>query len=507
MKQEIDLSRRHVLLGTGAVGLASIGAGLGTSALFSDTETFQGNQLTAGTLDLVVEYYTASKRGSLTASDQGVVNGDQEATYSYTVTDVKPGDTGVLAFCPRVVTNDGWIWVGSETGLVDYENGQTEPEAEVDATDGGSLDTPMSGAGAGELGDAIEVTVSYASGVTMDGDDVNCQDTRELNNPEGYTLADLAAELTSGFLLDGDQDEASPDADPSPYPGSADAATQEGPCLCIEWELPLEVGNEVQSDSISFDFSFVAEQARNNPDPANPFSQISLTFDGTNAAAGNFGTTTTTAQQGSGAWQSVGSGKETLYVYFNPGGETVPPFTVGDIDEISYYTNKGYNHDSGTAPNPPGGTPVDFYLAVYTEPTGGPGDDAGWYNKRLNAEPYYLNLAGDAIDAPANQWNEWNTNGTTTIDPLRFVDANRTGIGLGYADGTMPTLSDIQSGPVDWSALRSGAASTSIDYAAQSVKGISIQTGSGRNSSFSGLLDSVGVRLTDGTELVVDLEP
>lgn len=271
MKQEIDLSRRQVLLGTGAVGLASLGAGLGTSALFNDTESFQGNQLTAGTLDLVVEYYTASKRGSLTASDQGVVNGTQEATYSYTVTDVKPGDSGVLAFCPRVVTNDAWLWAGSETGLLDYENGQTEPEAEVDPTDGGSLDTPNSGAGVGELGEAIEVTVSYAGSVSRDGDEVTCLDTRELNNPDGYTLADLAKDLTGGFLLDGDQDEASPDADPSPYPGSADAESQEGPCLCIEWELPVEVGNEVQSDSVSLDFSFVAEQARNNPSPANPF--------------------------------------------------------------------------------------------------------------------------------------------------------------------------------------------------------------------------------------------
>jgi predicted ribosomally synthesized peptide with SipW-like signal peptide len=51
-----DLSRRRVLAGLGAVGLASAGAGLGTSAFFSDQEDFEGNELTAGTLDVLVDW-------------------------------------------------------------------------------------------------------------------------------------------------------------------------------------------------------------------------------------------------------------------------------------------------------------------------------------------------------------------------------------------------------------------------------------------------------------------
>jgi len=51
-----NLSRRRVLGGIGAVGLASAGAGLGTTALFSDTEQFEGNVLAAGSLDLVVDW-------------------------------------------------------------------------------------------------------------------------------------------------------------------------------------------------------------------------------------------------------------------------------------------------------------------------------------------------------------------------------------------------------------------------------------------------------------------
>ncbi|MFW6384897.1 MAG: vWA domain-containing protein [Halodesulfurarchaeum sp.] len=51
-----NVSRRRVLAGLGAIGLASAGAGLGTSAFFSDEETFEGNVLTAGALDLVVDW-------------------------------------------------------------------------------------------------------------------------------------------------------------------------------------------------------------------------------------------------------------------------------------------------------------------------------------------------------------------------------------------------------------------------------------------------------------------
>ena len=53
---QIDLTRRKILASMGAVGAAGAGAGLGTSALFSDTEEFANNQLTAGTLDLKVDW-------------------------------------------------------------------------------------------------------------------------------------------------------------------------------------------------------------------------------------------------------------------------------------------------------------------------------------------------------------------------------------------------------------------------------------------------------------------
>lgn len=55
-QNKLGISRRKVLGGMGMIGLASAGAGLGTTAFFSDDETFEGNTLVAGSLDLRVDW-------------------------------------------------------------------------------------------------------------------------------------------------------------------------------------------------------------------------------------------------------------------------------------------------------------------------------------------------------------------------------------------------------------------------------------------------------------------
>ncbi|WP_276256492.1 SipW-dependent-type signal peptide-containing protein [Halomontanus rarus] len=51
-----ELSRRKVLAGLGAIGVGSAGAGLGTTAYFTDEESFENNVLTAGELDLRIDW-------------------------------------------------------------------------------------------------------------------------------------------------------------------------------------------------------------------------------------------------------------------------------------------------------------------------------------------------------------------------------------------------------------------------------------------------------------------
>jgi predicted ribosomally synthesized peptide with SipW-like signal peptide len=54
--KNLDLTRRKVLGSIGAVGVAGAAAGYGTTAYFNDTESVENNTLTAGSLDLKVDW-------------------------------------------------------------------------------------------------------------------------------------------------------------------------------------------------------------------------------------------------------------------------------------------------------------------------------------------------------------------------------------------------------------------------------------------------------------------
>ncbi|WP_257299954.1 VWA domain-containing protein [Haloarchaeobius sp. FL176] len=71
------------------------------------------------------------------------------------------------------------------------------------------------------------------------------------------TLAEVFAELAEGVPLDGDRTSEERD----PY---AAVTTQ---CIGFEWCLPVDVGNEVQTDAVSFDIVVDAEQSRHNDNP------------------------------------------------------------------------------------------------------------------------------------------------------------------------------------------------------------------------------------------------
>jgi predicted ribosomally synthesized peptide with SipW-like signal peptide len=189
--EKFSLSRRKALAALGTIGVASAGAGLGTSAYFSDQETFENNQLTAGTLDLGVGYSTHYSDWSPDEGEGVEVNmydgpagetGDaSELTPDYTglpandawlievddadqflantqegevvnegcgevgantqadgesaiisLGDVKPGDFGEVTFDLELCTNPGYVWMNNPGEVTAEENGVTEPEADDD---------------------------------------------------------------------------------------------------------------------------------------------------------------------------------------------------------------------------------------------------------------------------------------------------------------------------------------------------------------------------------------
>ena len=252
--QLYSLSRRKMLAGLGAVGFASAGAGLGTSAYFSDEESFEDNTLTAGTLDLRVVYEASYDSGgaveNMADAAAGTQDGDPAGMF-YDLQDVKPGDSGHIEFCFEIVDNPAYMWACGD--ISQSENGMNEPESAVD-------ETPDFG----ELGDSIEARLSYC--------DVDGEDLIEGEEIVSGSLVDVFAAIANGAALDGDGVAGLAPGDQSPHDEVVEAEPDyiTGACVCLYWEVPFEVGNEIQSDSLTMALEFHALQARHNDGTTNP---------------------------------------------------------------------------------------------------------------------------------------------------------------------------------------------------------------------------------------------
>ncbi|WP_135364406.1 hypothetical protein [Halosimplex halophilum] len=263
----VRFTRRSLLAGLGTIGVAGAGAGLGTTALFSDEESFADSQLSAGALNLRVTvdniaHSTPAVRDNTEVTPKDTADGE---AVTIAVSDLKPGDWLLLEWNPEVIANPGYVRVTS----VDEDYSNTEgltPDSETDT------DAP------GDLGDALLSTV-WASYEDLSGglsrDDLAGLDTTTDNEDTGlsawelpdrdgvtasgahYTTMNEAHEVyRSGVVLrDGS-------GEPLTVGSNADAA----------WfyqllELPLRVGNDVQGDEVTFTLRFDAEQTRNNATP------------------------------------------------------------------------------------------------------------------------------------------------------------------------------------------------------------------------------------------------
>ncbi|KTG07898.1 hypothetical protein AUR64_01290 [Haloprofundus marisrubri] len=260
MKEKLNVSRRNVLLGIGTVGIASAGAGLGTTAYFSDQESFTENAFTAGKLDLTVDYTT--KYNGAEGDDSGDLSGSVDgrpAVGTYTLGDVKPGDSGCLEFCFEIEDNPAYMWACGDL-LSNGENNRSglERSAGDDSTD------------VGELADSIDARLLYCENGDNDQHDDDDDDDDTLLT--SGTLTEVLQTLSTGVPLDARMREGilTPGRQ-KPYTMENRAGNITGPCLCLEWSIDFEsVGNEIQSDSIEFDLAFHALQARHSDGTINP---------------------------------------------------------------------------------------------------------------------------------------------------------------------------------------------------------------------------------------------
>ena len=507
--RNIELSRRKILGAAGAIGIAGAGAGMGTSALFSDEESFENNSITAGTLDMTVDAEIVAVN---TEYDNAVgpinynVTADGAAATGLTLEDFKPGDWVIVCYEITIEDNPGYVQVQANN-LVSDENGFEEPEPEDGASDGeGELDDKLLTTVWDDYDDSgnrsglstLDIVTNNAASSFPDSASTNHSwdssrsEGGEFNSDIHYTTLQETYNdwFEDGFLLG-----PGPGSDASKIGGPAN--DQESKVVYLLLEIPVEVGNKIQGDSVSFDLEWRAEQIRNNDDP---FSGR-LVLDGSSQQGQGAGfanawdTTSSLAHAGTGAWgtidrsgQSISSYKQGFYFGgFFSNNDVLPEFTVSEIEEISYWLYED---------SPLSG--VDIYLNIYTQPEND-GDDSGFYDSRLQALPSEAN-GGNPNFTPGS-WNEFST-AASAPNTLTWGDTGRGG----SFNQTLPDLNDIQSGSIDWSTYGGGLTQTH-DYRDEKILALSLQTASQSGVGLEAYIDDVSVQLTGGQELVLDLEP
>jgi predicted ribosomally synthesized peptide with SipW-like signal peptide len=269
----LQLTRRKILAGTTAIGAAGVGAGLGTSALFSDEESFEDNTITAGALNLRVTvdniaHSTTIVRDNVTITPKDTADG---AAVTVELADVKPGDWLILEWNPEILANPGYVQVTSVDE--DYSNDEgdnPEPETNTSAP--------------GDLGGALLSTIwqSYddVSGGTSPGDLQGLDSTTDRNDSglSSYEApTNLDGETPSGAHYT-TMDEAH-----DVYKTGVTLRNSNGVPLVVgsnsnaAWfyqllHVPKGVGNEIQGDELTWTLRFDAEQSRNNDNPFNSTS-------------------------------------------------------------------------------------------------------------------------------------------------------------------------------------------------------------------------------------------
>jgi len=319
--ERFDISRRKALAALGTIGVASAGAGLGTSAYFSDQETFQNNSLTAGTLDLVAaasSHYVdwrpdtegPAAPGSPQETDDATMpqsEGDADLVLGAgDITGAQPieldiSDAGGLASGSLINTINGGVDGADSDGdgtLCDEDLGDADGPVIVELDDVkpgdfgiirfafSSCDNPafvwcngnLTDSGEGEITepelddpdedyddggevvellDQIQVATVPGDVAGLLSDDAN----PPLEVPGGTSLRNL--------FNDGDGKEMALNGD---IPAEEGGGMAERNCFSGEathfysllWWLPIDHGNEVQGDFAEFTIGLYAEQCRHN---------------------------------------------------------------------------------------------------------------------------------------------------------------------------------------------------------------------------------------------------
>ncbi|HWO07765.1 MAG TPA: hypothetical protein VNM40_04275 [Candidatus Paceibacterota bacterium] len=262
------LASLGMIVFVGAIMVAS------TGAFFSDTETSTGNTFSAGAIDLLIDNTSYGFDWNNPDISDPVGNWIQNNFNTWTLSnltnqlffrfeDLKPGDYGEDTISLHVNDNDAYACMAFNlTGTP--ENGQNEPEADVDET---------AGANEGELQNYLSFIFWHDDGdnVLEVGEDI----IEELSGLPGsiFTGKWLAIADSDGAPLPGDTEHyigkgwcfGTITADPAPQEANESGPTAENTGFICNGNGNVD-HNDAQTDGIVVDVGFYAVQSRNNDD-------------------------------------------------------------------------------------------------------------------------------------------------------------------------------------------------------------------------------------------------
>ncbi|WP_049969920.1 SipW-dependent-type signal peptide-containing protein [Haladaptatus cibarius] len=262
-----NLTRRKALLGLGGIGAGAALGGAGTMAWLNDPESIEENMITAGELDLKLDWAWFYKGRKWETDYQPLDDDDNFDGPMIQLGDVKPGDYGCGVISVHVHDNPAHVWFRLSNAM-DKENGQNEPELKAEGKDAD---------GTGELDDSIHWIAAPLGCLkkreTDEDDSIRALgDHREQPvDLDEWTTSESEAK-TSGRRYCFSKGTLAQAIDG--LGGGVNLGRHDKNHTCFYgfcWKIPKGVGNEIQTDSVSFDLDFYAEQYRHNERPKNPW--------------------------------------------------------------------------------------------------------------------------------------------------------------------------------------------------------------------------------------------
>ena len=245
---------KKILIGLMTLVLVIGLAGAGAFAYFSDVETSTGNTFTAGSIDLKIDNTCYLNGKPVEGCTWGLTDLTDQLFFKFK--DLKPGDWGEDTVSMHVYNNDAWACV-TFANLVNNDNTCTEPE---DADDEPMVVGCGNDPNAGELAQNLYF-VFWAD----DGNNI-----WETNEP--ILMQGLASDVLGGKTYPIADSTFSIAGQGKPLKGSTTYYIGKAWCfgtITMTGGHPTcngeEVTNASQSDSLTGDIIFYAEQARNNP--------------------------------------------------------------------------------------------------------------------------------------------------------------------------------------------------------------------------------------------------